>query len=303
MNRTFATTTLAVAVFSMTACKGGAGDAVKLVPDSATMIAGVDIKGVMGSKLYAQIKDKAEAGAKEGIESAKKCNLGPDTWKSVVIGADPSKGDKAMVAIITADGAGKKENLECVQKEMKAANGDKEPFTFEEDGKVLKMEGDDGVGYVINDNTIAFAGKDWADAVKELRDGKGKNAMDGSLKDLVGRTDTGKHIWFAGSIPSDMASMAAGAGFTPKDVSGWLDLSSGVSIQAAVGTDDAEKVAGTLQTQFDGMKGMATSQGVPQGTVDSVKIGNKDGAVTVEASMSDDDVKAVMEKAGGMLPF
>lgn len=302
MNRTFATTTLAVAVFSMTACKGGAGDAVKLVPDSATLIAGVDIKGVMGSKLYADNKEKIEGSGKAQIEAAKKCNLGPDTWKSVVIGADPSKGEGAMVAVITADGIGKKENLECVHKEAKAANGDKEPFTIEEDGKVLKMD-DDGVGYVINDNTLAIAGKDWAASVKELRDGKGKNAMDGSLKDLVGRTDTGKHIWFAGKIPEDMAGMAKGAGFTPKDASGWVDLSSGLALNAAIGADDAEKVSGELQKQFDAMKGMATGQGVPQGVVDSVKIGNKDGALTFEMAASDDDITAIMKKAGGMLPF
>ncbi|MEM6996394.1 MAG: hypothetical protein AAF721_38170 [Myxococcota bacterium] len=289
----------------MTACKGGAGDAVKLIPDSATMVAGVDIKGVMGSKIYASIKDKVEEGGKDGIESAKKCNLGPDTWKSVVVGADTAKGDDAMVAIITADGAGKKENLDCVAKEMKAANGDKDAMTFEEDGKVIKLEGDDHVGYVINDNTIAFAGKDWAASVKELRDGKGKNAMDGSLKELVDRTDTGKHIWFAGTIPSEVGGMAAGPlGFTPKDASGWLDLSSGLALQAAVGgADDAGKVAETLQTTYDGMKGMATKQGLPQGAADSVKIGDKGGAVTVEASMSDDDVKAMMDKAGPMLPF
>lgn len=304
MNRTFATTTLAVAMLSLTACKGGAaGDSVKLVPDSATMIAGVDLKGVMSSKLYAGIKEKVEAAGKDGIDSFKKCNLGPETWKSVVIGADPSKGEDAMVAVLTADGAGKKETIECIQKEMKAANGDKEPFSIEEDGKVLKMAGDDGVAYVVNDNTLAFAGKDWAGSVKELVAGKGKNAMDGSLKDLVGRTDTGKHIWFAGTIPADMAKGAAMIGFTPKDVSGWVDLSGGFAVQAAVGTEDSDKVAEQLNTQFTAMKGMATGQGVPQGAVDSVKIASKDGAITVEASMSDDDVTAMMKKAEGMLPF
>ena len=93
------------------------------------------------------------------------------------------------------------------------------------------------------------------------------------------------------------------AGFTPKDVSGWVDLSSGFAVQAAVGTDDADKVAEQLNTQFTAMKGMATGQGVPQGAVDSVKIASKDGAITVEASMSDDDVTAMMKKAEGMLPF
>ena len=47
---------------------------------------------------------------------------------------------------------------------------------------------------------------------------------------------------------------------------------------------------------------MASSQGAPQGAVDSVKIGNKDGAVTVEASISDEDLKKIAEQAKGMMP-
>jgi len=302
MNRTFVTTTLAAAVLSLTACKGGAGDSVKLIPDSATAIVGVDVKSVMGSQLYKDYKEQIEGGAKDQLEAAKKCNVGPDTWKSVVVGMDPTKGDGAMVAVITADGIGKKENLECVQKEAKAANGDKDAFTLEEEGKVLKMDGDQGVGYVINDNTLAFAGKDWADTVKKLKDGEGKNAMDGSLKDVVARTDTGKTIWFAGKVPEDMGGMAAGAlGFSPKDAAGWVDLSSGLALNVSAGADDAEKIAGELNTKWEGLKGMASSQGAPQGAVDSVKIGNKDGAVTVEASISDDDLKKIAEQAQGAL--
>lgn len=303
MKRTFATTTLAVAVLSMTACKGGAGDSVKLVPDAAIMVAGVDVKGVMGSKLYTDFKEKIEASSKEELEAFKKCNLGPDTWKSAIVGADPTKGEGAVVVVLTADGVGKKENLECVNKEGKAANGDKDLFTFEEDGKVLKMEDDKGVVYVINDNTVAYAGKDWAAPVKELRDGKGKSAIDGSLKALVGRTDSGKHIWFAGTVPSDMGGMASGmAGFTPKDVTGWVDLSSGLSLQMAAGADDAEKVAGELNTKIEAGKALATAQGIPETAVNSVKVGNKDGAVTVEASLSDADLKTLTDKATAMMP-
>lgn len=301
MNRTFVTTTLAAAVLSLTACKGGAGDSVKLIPDSATAVVGVDVKSVMASQLYKDNKEQLEGEGKEVIEAAKKCNLGPDTWKSVVVGMDPAKGPGAMVAVISVDGIGKKENLECVQKEAKAANGDKEPFTLEEEGKVLKME-DEGVGYVINDNTLAFAGKDWADTVKKLKDGEGKNAMDGSLKDVVARTDTGKTIWFAGKVPEDMGGMAAGAlGFSPKDAAGWVDLSSGLALNVSAGAEDAEKIAGELNTKWEGVKGMASSQGAPQGAVDSVKIGNKDGAVTVEASISDEDLKKIAEQAKGAL--
>ena len=300
MNRTFATTTLALGLFGLAACKGGAGDAVKLVPDSATVIAGVDLKGVQDSKLYKDYKDKIEAGAKEQIEAAKKCELGPDKWKSAVIGANPEKGEGAMVAIVSADGLGKKETLECIIKE----SGEKAPFSLEDDGKTIKPKGDEGTGYVIDDNTIVFAGKDWASTVKDLVDGKGKSVNDGELKDILGRTDTGKHIWFAGKLPADMQEMAGQAGFKPKDLAGFLHLASGLELSVSAGVDDADAAKDAAQKSFDQFKGMATSMGgVPQSVVDSVKIDSKGGAVTVEMKASDEELTTIMAQAKDKLPF
>ena len=51
------------------------------------------------------------------------------------------------------------------------------------------------------------------------------HAADGGLKDILGRTDTGKHIWFAGKLPKDMQEMAGQAGFKPTDVAGFIHLS------------------------------------------------------------------------------
>ena len=68
MKRTLATTTLAAALLSLGACKGGgaAGDAAKLIPDAATVIGGVDIQAAMKSPLYTENKEKLEGG--EGKE-------------------------------------------------------------------------------------------------------------------------------------------------------------------------------------------------------------------------------------------
>jgi hypothetical protein len=162
------------------------------------------------------------------------------------------------------------------------------------------------VAYVIDDNTVVVAGKAWAEDVKKLTKGEGKNAFDGPLKDVIGRTDTGKHVWFAGKIPDDAKGMAKMAGDIgePQDVAGWMDMSGGVELFVAVGlksSDEATKAKDTIQAQFDGMKAMAGQFGVPQGVVDSVKFDTKDTAVTVSAKASDADLKAIQEKLmGGM---
>lgn len=304
MKRTFATTTLAVALLGIGACKGGgAGDAAKLVPDSATVIGGVDLKAAMGSALYKDNQKMLEEGeGKEALEAAKACNLGPDKFKSIVFGADPTGGDAKMMFVISADGIGKKENLECIHGKIKEKEGE-DPWTMEEkDGKmVLTIDGGDATGYVVSDGMLAVAGKDWAGSVKELIDGKGKAAIDNSLKDVVGRTDTSKTMWAAGSIPSEMASGPADGA---KDAAGWVDLSGGLELMASVGfgsADDAKKKAEEFNTMFEGAKGGAAAFGVPEAVVNSIKIEAKDSAVAVSAKASAEDVKKISENAGKAL--
>ncbi|MFO0634192.1 MAG: hypothetical protein U0168_15200 [Nannocystaceae bacterium] len=295
MKRTFVTTTLTLALLGVAACKGGGADSAKLIPDAATMVGGIDVKALVGSKAYTDNKDKIEKGEfKEFVDAATACNLGTDKWKSIAFGADPTKNQFA--AVISADGIGKEDNLTCINGKVKEKSG-KDAFKIEEkDGKKMMTMDDGGVGYIVNEGSIVVASKDWAGPVKELVDGKGKSVFDGALKDVIGRADTGKHIWFAGSLPADMlkGSPAEGA----KDVAGSFDLSGGIAVAASVGfgsADEATKKKDELQKQFDGVKGMAGSMGVPQAVVDSVKIDASGNAVTVAAKASDDDLKKISE--------
>lgn len=304
--KTFATTTFAFALLGVAACKGGGGDAAKFIPEAATIVGGIDLAGVQGTQSWKDNKAMVESQGKEVLDAMTACNLGLDKWKSLTFGLDPAGGNEKMSAVIVADGLGKKENLDCAAGKMKEKNGGKDPWTSEEEGKTLKME-DGGVAYVVDDNTIVVAGKAWAEDVKKLTKGEGKNAFDGPLKDVIGRTDTGKHVWFAGKLDDNAKGMAKMAGDIgePQDVAGWMDMSGGVELFVAVGlksSDEATKAKDTIQTQFDGMKAMAGQFGVPQAVVDSVKFDTKDTAVTVSAKASDADLKTIQEKVmGGMM--
>lgn len=302
--KTFATTTFAFALLGVAACKGGGGDAAKFIPEAATMVGGIDLAAVQGTQSWKDNKAMVESQGKDVLDAMTACNLGLDKWKSVTFGTDPAGGNEKVAAVIVADGLGKKENLDCAAGKIKEKSG-KDAWTAEDEGKTLKMD-DGGVAYVIDDNTVVVAGKAWAEDVKKLTKGEGKNAFDGSLKDVIARTDTGKHIWFAGKLPDDAKGMAKMAGDIgePQDVAGWMDMSGGVELFVAVGlksSDEATKAKDVIQTQFDGMKAMAGQFGVPQGVVDSVKFDTKDTAVTVTAKASDADLKAIQEKVmGGM---
>ncbi|MBL8941534.1 MAG: hypothetical protein JNK45_00235 [Myxococcales bacterium] len=295
MKRTFYTTTFAMALLGVAACKGGGADSAKLIPDAATVVGGVDVAGLVKSELYTTNKDLIEKGeGKEMLDAATACNLGLDKWKSVAFGMDPTK--QAYAAVVNADGIGKEENLTCIHGKIKEKSGT-EPWKVEEkDGKKVLTMQDGGVGYIVNEGSIVLASKDWAAGVKDLIDGKGKSVFDGSLKEVIGRADTGKTIWVAGTLPAEMlkGSPADGA----KDAAGSIDLSSGVALAASVGFADAAAATAKkdeLQKQFDGMKAMAGTVGVPQSVVDSVKIDASGNAVTVAVKATNDDIKAIKE--------
>jgi hypothetical protein len=299
MKRTFATTTLAVALFGVSACKGGAtADAVKLIPDSATVIGGMDMKAITSSKLYTDNKAMLEQGeGKEVTEAARACNLGPEAWKSVVFGFDPKSENMAIA--LAGDAIGKKENLDCIAGKMKE-KAQKDVLKVEEKEGKITLTADDGkmIGYVVNDGTIVMASQAWSAAVKELVDGKGKAAIDGNLKNAYGQADTGKTFWIAGSIPADMVKGSPVEGAQTASAS--LDMSKGVGVQATVAFDTAEnaKAKGDeLTKQWEGMKSMAGSMGVPQTVVDSVKIEVKDTKVSLSASASEEDVSKLAETA------
>jgi hypothetical protein len=301
MKRTFTTTTIAVALAGLlSACKGGAGDAVKVIPEAATMVGGVDVAGLLSSKLYTDnLKAMVEEGpGKDALAALKECGLGLDKFKSVTFGTD-GKSDKNSVYVVAADGIGKKETLECLAKAKDKLGAE---LTIESDGKVVKAG--PLTGYVVNDNTLAVAGEGWASAVKDLVDGKGKPVTDGALKDVIGRADTGKTVWFAGVVPTEMGTMAQGMlGSAPKDVAGSVDLSSGLAVKASVGlasADDATKAKEAAEKQFAALKDSAPAD-VPKSAIESVKFGTDGSAVTVEASISNDDLGAIAKQAAGIV--
>jgi hypothetical protein len=304
--KTFATTTFAIALLGLAACKGGGGDAAKFIPDSANMVGGADLAGLQSTKLWSDhLKPMVEGAGKEQLDAMTACNLGLDKFKNVVVGADTNGGDDKMAVVVVADGVGKKENLDCAAGKIKEKSGGKDPWTTEEDGKVLKFE-DGKVAYVVDDNTLVMAGKDWADSVKKLTKGEGKSAFDGALKDIIGRTDPGKHIWFAGTMPGELGTMAASQlGASPKDFAGYVDLSSGAETKVSVGFasgEEAESVKTKVQGLWDGMgKELAKAQGMSEDSLNGIKFGTDGNALTVEAKASEADVTKAMDQAKGMM--
>ncbi len=287
------------AALSLSACKsGGVGagsDAIKLVPDSAEMIGGVNVQSMMKSPLYADNKDKMEAEAKEMMDAAKACNIDPEKLDGILFGADSKQNG---VVVIVGDGVGKEDNVKCAIDKIKEKDSSAKIEIKDKDGrKAVEVDGGKAFGYMVNDRTLAFASADWNSKLIERIDGKGTAATEGSLKEVLTMTDTSKSIWFAGNIPSDAAA-ALGPASSAKRVGGWMDFSAGLALNvtASFGSaDDATKVADEAKKQFDDVKGLAGLIGIPGSVVESVKIEASDTKVSVSASATVDDVKAISE--------
>ena len=305
MKKTFTTALAATALFGITACQGGgSASGTKLIPEQATILVGIDVGGLTKTKLYTDNKAMMEAApeAKEMMEAAKGCNLDLEKMGSIIIGTDAKEPKPNVTVVISGEGVVDEKNLTCIAEKAKEKSG-KAPFTVE--GKELKMEGDDGVGYIVDAKTVVIATKDWATATKDLVDGKGKSAADGPNKDLFGRADQSKHIWFAGLLPEAAASQLKGSPAEGlKNVSGAFDLSDGVSFSVAAGTESADKAKALkeqAEQQFGMVKGMAGLFGIPQGVVDSVKFDVSGDAISVSAKVTTEEIKSIQENAGKML--
>ncbi|PCC69848.1 hypothetical protein SAMN02745121_04273 [Nannocystis exedens] len=306
MKRTILTTLAATALLAIPACKGGASaSGGKLIPEQATIMAGIDVGGLLKSKLYADNKAVAEsqAGYKEVVEAAKACNLDPEkAINSVLIGTDAKDG---VAVVVTGAGIGDEKNLTCIAGKAKEKNNGKS-FTIVDEGgkKTIKLDDGEGTGYIVDAGTIVIASKPWAAAVKDLVDGKGKAAVDGPHKDLFTRADQSRHIWFAGVAPEQLAGMAKAQGQVDvKDFSGSIDLSDGLGVKLAAGLGSAEQASG-LKKKADEALPMAkmglAMVGLPATVADTVKIDAKDTLLSFEISLSASDLKTLQEKAGGL---
>jgi hypothetical protein len=273
-----------VAAFALSACKGGGGGAAtKFIPDGAEFAGGVNVASLAKEDVFKDLKGMAEKNDEAGMAAlAKECKV--DVWAlDSVVMAGTAKGDKEMAVVVSGSGVGAEANVKClIDKAKEKGAGDDD---FKLDGKTLTLDGGDATAYLVDDNTLVIAGKDWAGKVKEIVDGGGKSAKDGSLKDALGAVDAGKHIWMAGNIPAEMAGDAMGA------KSGWgtMDFSGGglaVDGQAKFAdADSAKKIVDMANAQKDNpqAKGMAPK------TAESAKIEADGDKVKVSAKMPKDE--------------
>jgi hypothetical protein len=285
------------------ACKGGASaDAVKLVPDEAEFVVGMNPKAITGSEVYKAFSEEMEKedDVKEVMKVFEDCNLKPTEFDSVVVGAT-AKED--FVAVIVGAGIGKDENASCVIKGIQKMAGEEEAAAVSSaDGKKV-IQFADGRAYLINDDMLALATTTWEAKIGELIDGKGTPAIENSKKELFGKVDSKAAMWFIANVPSDVAGMGAMFGAPEladvKTASGSVDLSKGVAVNFVAGFGDeakAKAVADKVNGMVTEAKGAEEAKDF-ENVMNSLKIEAAGGDVNFAVSASMDDINKAKEMA------
>lgn len=283
----------ALAVAFLCACSPKGEEAVRLVPEGATILGSMDVRRIVRSSLFTGTADEGLGELARMLEAARACHLGPERFERIVIGAELGTGRNVLV--VDAPGIGKLENLACIARAIEERTG-KEPWEVAQEGGKAVLKTPQGVGYLVTPDQIAIASSPWAAAVRDRIAGRGSPAITGSLKELYVRAGRDKPLWLTGRMPQVSAATATAS---IADFSAEFDLTAGVEIHLAGGMatpEEARDRGEQLRIQFAGIRASAAGLGIPQGILDSVKFGNAASVVTIDANISEADFSILRDR-------
>jgi hypothetical protein len=277
---------LLAAPLALAACKGQRAKLEQLVPDGATGMMSMDAKGIVQSSLWAKLKASAESAgdgkAKAVLDQLRdECKLDLDRLESVVVAFDAFS--QSGMGAIRMPNLGTAEALRCAEA-LATKEGGKSPWTVgEADGKpTVTLEGGEGLGWALDDDTLVLSSKGWASAVQARMKGESKGAVDNGLAEAVALADTGKHVWLAGEVPALVAPFLDD---TPakgvRRVAGSVHFGDELEIRLAAGFADeaaAKAMHDQIGPMLDEAKKQAVEQGMPQKSADTLAV-TVDGAV------------------------
>ncbi len=258
-----------------------------LIPEGATVVVGLDVSVFVSHPLFGTLERQLGRRQREQLEAATRCGVGPDKWRTFVIGIDLERRDMAMVT--EAEGLGTKAKLQCLVREIGT-------FTLSADGKT--MSDHTGGGIVIDDDAVAFATPAWMTPLADRIEGRGTAAVEGSLRAAWSRADPAAPLWFAGLVPArERQKVRAILGAEPSSVAGTVRVSESTqTLRVTLDVADPQTAQQQLQNQWNALEGFATSGGLPQAIADSVTIGEASGAVSVELRASNTDIETILTK-------
>ncbi len=284
------------------ACGGGHLTALELVPASASVVAGVDVRSVAQLPAYARHRGSIEVGEVARLFAvATACDVGIGAWQTATLASDAPASNTALV--LRASGLGSAERLECLRTRIGAAGGDA-PFTLGTDAGMPSLVFADGSrGWAVDRCTVVIATDGWVEPTRARIAGRGPSLLAGELPLVVARAGERRHVWAAGK--SQPAAMLPGPFAAAQDFALSLELHAGFALDLSIQFADAAQAsaaATSIRSQLDAFRSMLPSMGVPQSVADSLATTASGRIATLHAhgdSLAVDAVVDAVNKATG----
>ncbi|PKN44985.1 MAG: hypothetical protein CVU59_10305 [Deltaproteobacteria bacterium HGW-Deltaproteobacteria-17] len=246
----------------------------------------VNLKSVKSSPIYSMFKDKIESQigktecVKKVIESVDSIVLmgSPKSLGGKVDDGDAAAKKNESIYMVM-HGSDAKAALACMKESKEGAKDGKlngvDALTFEDDGQT-------GYVWAGSEKTVVMVGGKYAEKVTPGKDMLGK----GEVKPFAGD----KSIAFTVGEIEEV-----------KEASGFVDFSKGLMADVSVTLKDEAK-AKLAETQYEGAKKQADQIPIPGvgDMIKSLKFVRNGATISVQLSLSSDQVKQLMDLAKGM---
>jgi hypothetical protein len=232
----------------------------------------MNLKSIRNSPVYSMVKDKIESQIGK-TECVKKVIESVD---SIVLMGSPKKDESIYMVMHGTDA---KAALACMKESKEGVKDGKlngvDALTFEDDGQT-------GYVWAGSEKTVVMVGGKYAEKVTPGKDMLGK----GEVKPFGGD----KSIAFTVGEIEEV-----------KEASGFVDFSKGLMADVSVTLKDEAK-AKMAETQYEGAKKQADQIPIPGvgDMIKSLKFVRNGATISVQLSLSSDQVKQLMDLAKGM---
>jgi len=278
--------------------KGVEIDALDLVPTQANLVAGFHVDPIkaspMGGPIYTAMAADPDMGAV--VTGFEECEIETANLTGV-LAMDIESED--MVGIIEAPGIGSEKKMKCLEREAAKADGEFSGLMiFETHGSVRRVAQEGGGWLVIlNPNAVAFVEGRFEDELFARIENPDQRTRPPALAAALDRVDHTHDIW--GAFVIDEAFRADLADFEGSekatDIGVALDFDAGLGMEVRVGfPDDAtaqrDAFEGAAKLVLEMTKGEILAAGVPEATVESLKIAKSDDAVSLTGQVPADEL-------------
>ncbi|MEM6994794.1 MAG: hypothetical protein AAF721_30045 [Myxococcota bacterium] len=278
-------------------------DPFALIPARAEFVVQFRVAALYGVSGFSRavdfVADKADDKTGDVLAAMAKCELPPAKIESVTVAMDEVQ-DGVMV--VRGPGVGDPDRWRCVRTEMVTA-GHTPKFEIKSDGDKPVLYADEDVGFFVDDDTFVFSDDKLENEVTALIEGKEtRSMMQGELASIVERVNMDEPVWFAMNLTPDQRKELAS---TPMDSASafWGALSTGEELALSIALltpseDAAVDMRSELEEQWDQVKGMAGSLGVPSAVSSSVSFEATAGTVVMKMRATPEEIETIATKIG-----